>query len=202
MQIKKAEFITSIADVGKYLEVSQTYECPEICVVGRSNVGKSSFINSLTGRNKLAKTSSTPGRTRLINLFGINDGQFILVDLPGYGYAAAPETEKRKWGMLIEGYLCNSKKLKHVISLVDIRHPPSALDEQMLSYLYHYSLPFTVVATKSDKLPRSRVAASAAAVANGLKIGRDNVIAYSGVSGQGRDAVLARLSGILENAEG
>ncbi len=197
MEIKKAEFITSVADIRNYPLVS-TYDIPEICVVGRSNVGKSSFINCVTARNKLAKTSSTPGRTRLINLFNVND-EFILVDLPGYGYADAPETEKRKWTALIEGYFALSKKIAHVFSLVDVRHDPSVLDEQMLGFLYHYALPFTVVATKSDKISKSKQAVAKINVANKLKIGRDNVICFSSHNKSGREEVLNKIDEILKN---
>ena len=103
MKITNAEFITSIAALPKYKEASSRYSCPEICVVGRSNVGKSTFINCVTGRKKLAKASVTPGRTRLINLFDLNRGTLVLADLPGYGYAAAPKTERKGWAQLIEG---------------------------------------------------------------------------------------------------
>lgn len=201
MQIKNAEFITSIAKPEKYLEVSLTYNCPEICVVGRSNVGKSSFINMITKRRKLAKTSSTPGRTRLINLFNINDGVFYLVDLPGYGYAKASKDNKKEWDALIGGYIETSKKLKHVLVLVDSRHEPSKLDVLMVEYLYFYRLPFTVIATKSDKLSKAELGRNIQKIAATLKIGRDNIIPISSETGNGRDDVSRRFGEILEDSD-
>lgn len=193
MKIVSAEFITSIAALPKYAEAAEKYACSEICVVGRSNVGKSTFINCITGRKKLAKASVTPGRTRLINLFDVNKGALTLVDLPGYGYAAAPKEEKKKWAALIEGYLQTSQKLKHVFALVDIRHEPTALDKQMLSYLYAYHIPFTVVATKADKLSKAQTARAVQCVSSALTVGRDDIVVFSGIDGTGKDAVEKRL---------
>ena len=187
MKITSAEFITSIAALSKYTEAAAQYTCPEICVVGRSNVGKSTFINCLTGRKKLAKASVTPGRTRLINLFDLNRGALVLADLPGYGYAAAPKEERKGWAQLIEGYLRASEKLRRVFALVDIRHEPSALDKQMLQYLYAYNLPFTVVATKADKLSRAQIAKAVQTVSTALAVGRDDILVFSGVTGQGKE---------------
>lgn len=189
MKITSAEFITSVASASRYAEVSESYGCAEICVVGRSNVGKSTFINCITGRKKLAKASETPGRTRLINLFDVNRGQLVLTDLPGYGYAAAAKSERAKWAELIEGYLKSSAKLRHVLALVDIRHEPTILDKRMLDYLYAYGLPFTVVATKADKLSRAQINRAVTTVCSALAVGRDNVIVFSGVSGVGKDKV-------------
>lgn len=189
MKVNSAEFITSIASAPKYAEVCKSYDCAEICVVGRSNVGKSTFINCVTGRKKLAKASETPGRTRLINLFNINHGELVLTDLPGYGYATAAKSERAKWAELIEGYLRSSSKLGHVLVLVDIRHEPSVLDKQMLNYLYAYNLPFTVVATKADKLSRAQIGRAVTVVCSALAVGRDDVIVFSGVSGTGKDKI-------------
>lgn len=191
MKIVSAEFMTSIASPDKYGEVSLRYDCPEVCVVGRSNVGKSTFINRVTGRKKLAKASVTPGRTRLVNLFDLNRGALVLVDLPGYGYAAASKSEKSGWSKLIEGYLHTSKKLKHVFALVDIRHEPSVLDKQMLQYLYAYGLPFTVVATKADKLSKAQIGRAVQTVATALTLGRDDVVVFSGVTGEGKEKIEA-----------
>lgn len=197
MEIKTAEFITSIAALPKYNEAALSYSCPEICVVGRSNVGKSTFINCMTGRKKLAKASVTPGRTRLINLFDLNHGTLVLADLPGYGYAEAPKSERGKWANLIEGYLSTSQKLKHVFALVDIRHEPTVLDKQMLTYLYAYGLPFTVVATKADKLSKAQIGRAVQTVSTALAIGKDDIIVFSGVSGEGKAAVEAKFDAIL-----
>lgn len=195
MKIVSAEFITSVAALPKYKEAAERYDCPEVCVVGRSNVGKSTFINCVTGRKKLAKASVTPGRTRLINLFDLNKGSLVLADLPGYGYAAAPKSERAKWAELIEGYLTSSTKLKRVLALVDIRHEPTALDKQMLKYLFVCGLPFTVIATKCDKLSKSQIGKAVQTVASSLSVGRDNIIVFSGVSGEGK----AQVEELLEN---
>ncbi|MBQ7227438.1 MAG: YihA family ribosome biogenesis GTP-binding protein [Clostridia bacterium] len=195
--IKNAKFIKSFADLKTYKEESEKYTCPEICVAGRSNVGKSSFINMLTARKKLAKTSSTPGRTRLLNLFDIDDGKFVLVDLPGYGYAKAAKSEIEKWSKLTNGYFETTTTLAHTLALVDIRHEPTALDKQMIAYLYAKGLPFTVVATKADKLSRVQQSRARRQIATALKIGVGNVILTSADSGQGRDEVIARIEQIL-----
>lgn len=196
MQIKKAAFVTSFASADKYEEYALSCRTPEICVVGRSNVGKSTFINMLAGQSRLAKTSSAPGRTRLINLFDFNDGLFRLADLPGYGYALAAKTQRNEWGSLIENYLLNSENLRHTLVLVDSRHTPSADDVAMTEYLYYYRMPFTVIATKCDKLKRSQLPASALNIAAALKIGRDNII-FTDMFGLGRAETSARIEEVL-----
>ena len=194
-----AEFIKSIADLGVYEKESAALGLPEIAVAGRSNVGKSSFINMLACRKNLAKTSSTPGRTRLVNLFSF-DG-FVLVDLPGYGYAKAPKSEIRRWSELTDGYFTRTVRLVHTLALVDIRHEPSELDKRMISYLYDAGRPFTVIATKADKLSRAACGRAKAVIASALKIGTDNIIVTSAASGQGRDAVLARIRDVRGEGE-
>ncbi len=191
-------FIKSIADLSVYERESKAYECPEICVAGRSNVGKSSFINMLTCRKKLAKTSATPGRTRLLNLFDIDGGRFVLVDLPGYGYARASKSEIEKWSRLTDGYFSVTEKLVHTLALVDIRHEPSEADRQMISYLYDTGKPFTVIATKADKLSRAQADRAKRAIATALRIGADNVIAISALTGAGREEITARINAVLE----
>ena len=191
-------FIKSIADLSVYERESKAYECPEICVAGRSNVGKSSFINMLTCRKKLAKTSATPGRTRLLNLFDIDGGRFVLVDLPGYGYARASKSEIEKWSRLTDGYFRVTEKLVHTLALVDIRHEPSEADRQMISYLYDMGKPFTVIATKADKLSRAQADRAKRAIATALRIGADNVIAISALTGAGREEITARINAVLE----
>ncbi|MBR2155936.1 MAG: YihA family ribosome biogenesis GTP-binding protein, partial [Clostridia bacterium] len=148
--IKQAEFETSAALGSVYPEKTSA----EIAIVGKSNVGKSSLINSLCNNKKLARTSSSPGKTRLINFFKINR-DFYLVDLPGYGFAKAPKTEKEKWGRLMEGYL-SSGRVDHLFMLIDIRHEPTADDKLMLQWIIYYNIPYTLIATKSDKLARSK----------------------------------------------
>ena len=200
MKIINAKFVTSFADCGKYLEFSAINPLSEVCVVGRSNVGKSTFINMMASRTKLAKTSSTPGRTRLVNLFDFDcdNAQFRLVDLPGYGYAQASKSTRQDWGELIEGYLLRSNQLKHTFVLVDSRHEPTALDVAMTEYLYYYRMPFTVIATKCDKISKAERARNIQAIATKLKIGRDNIIPVA-ITGDGRDRVCAKIEEIINS---
>ena len=191
-----AEFIKSVADLRTYEADAAAIGKPEIAVAGRSNVGKSSFINMLAMRKGLAKTSSTPGRTRLINLFDF--GSFVLVDLPGYGYAKAPKSEIRRWSELTDGYFGASTRLVHTLALVDIRHEPSELDKRMVSYLYDSGKPFTVIATKADKLSKAACGRAKAAVASALRIGREDVIVTSAVDRTGRDEVFSRINAVLD----
>lgn len=152
MIIKKCEFIKSAVQQNQYPQLN----LPEIAFSGRSNVGKSSLINSLLNRKKLVKTSSSPGKTRLINFFLIND-QFVLVDLPGYGYAAVSKSQKQAWGKMIEDYLRFRESLKNVVLLVDIRHEPTADDKLMYDFLKYYKKSVIIVATKLDKITKSSV---------------------------------------------
>lgn len=128
---------------------------PEVALAGRSNVGKSSFINTMLNRKNLARTSGKPGKTQLLNFFNIDD-QLRFVDVPGYGYARVSKKEREKWGKMIEEYLTTRKNLKAVISLVDLRHEPSADDVQMYEFLKYYEIPVILVATKADKIPRGK----------------------------------------------
>ncbi len=196
MIIKNARFVTGFAAVDKYTEYASDCSLPEICVAGRSNVGKSTFINMLAGQSKLARTSSTPGRTRLINIFDFNNGMFRLADLPGYGYALVSKSDREAWGALMEGYLQYSPNLRHTLLLVDSRHLPTRQDEEMTEYLYYYRMPFTVIATKCDKLKKSALSRNISDIASALKIGRDNIIAVD-ASGTGRDSVLNKIESIL-----
>lgn len=198
-KIKKAKFIKSISD---YTNDSYPHEnvaeedVKEICVVGRSNVGKSSFINTIANQKKLAKTSSEPGRTRLVNIFEFNDGEFYLVDLPGYGYARASKEDQKKWGVMIDNYLSISDRLFHVIMLVDLRHDPSDLDKTMINYLYNKQLPFTVIATKADKLGKNAVKQATRKMANSLAMGEKDVIPFSSHNGFNKDAIINRIGSI------
>jgi GTP-binding protein len=147
MRITSAEFVLAATEVESFPRGRR----PEIAFLGRSNVGKSSLINSLLGVKGLARTSSTPGRTQSINFFLINE-EFFFVDLPGYGYAKTSQEKRRAWGKLIERYLAERKQLVLSILIVDARHEPSPLDLQMKSWLQHFGLPYLVVSTKVDKL--------------------------------------------------
>ena len=130
-------------------------DIPEVALAGRSNVGKSSFINTMLNRKNLARTSGKPGKTQLLNFFNIDD-QLRFVDVPGYGYARVSKKEREKWGKMIEEYLTTRENLRAVISLVDLRHEPSAEDVQMYEFLKYYEIPVILVATKADKIPRGK----------------------------------------------
>lgn len=192
--IKQAEFLTS---VGQGQGSPAPLSC-EIAIVGRSNVGKSSLINSLCNNRKLAKTSQTPGKTRLINYFLINKS-FYLVDLPGYGFAKAAKTEQQAWGDLIGGYM-SSGRPKHLLLLLDIRREPSAEDRQMFEWTLYSGVPFTLVATKADKLSRSQrvVAANKAAKLLGAP---PFAIPFSSEEPLGREELLRRIGQIAEDCE-
>ena len=192
--IKKAKFITSVADKSKIYETN----APEFAFAGKSNVGKSSLINYLTGQSKLAKTSSEPGRTRLLNYFEINDGQFYFVDLPGYGYAKVSKEKKIKWGDLIETYLKTSENLKNVFVLLDIRHEPSADDLLLISFLFTLNIPFTIIATKADKLSKMQTRKAVAMLSAETKVGADNIIVTSVTQKKGREEVEKRIGQFTE----
>ena len=195
--IKQAKFVTSVAD-GKNI---QDFGVPEIAIAGKSNVGKSSFINFMTNQNKLAKTSSEPGRTRLLNYFEINNGEYYFVDLPGYGYAKVAHGEKEKWGVLIENYLRTSKNLINVFVLVDMRHEPTNDDKMLINYLFAYHIPFTVIATKADKLSRAQQQKCKAVIAASLAIGVNDILVTSAEKKTGKEGVLARIDNLLAYAE-
>ena len=190
MNIVNASFITSAASKEGFYETDK----PVICVCGKSNVGKSSFINMLANRKKLAKTSSEPGRTRLVNYFDF--GSFVLAALPGYGYAKVAKTEKQRWAKTLDDFFALTK-IDHCFALVDIRHDPTEDDKTMIGYLYAKAIPFTLVATKSDKLAKTKVRAQAAKVANFLSLGADNIIATSAETGFGKDEVLKKIEEIV-----
>ena len=190
MKAISAKYITSAADRSGFLQT----EKPVICVSGRSNVGKSSFINMLAGQKKLAKTSSEPGRTRLVNYFDF--GSFVLADLPGYGYARVAKGEKERWAKTLNDFF-ECTDIKHVFALVDIRHDPSEDDRTMIGYLYARSIPFTLVTTKADKLPKTRQKPQAVKVAQSLALGAGNVILTSAETGAGKAEVFAKIAEVL-----
>ena len=160
---------------------------PEIAFAGKSNVGKSSLINGLMNRKALARTSSQPGKTQTINFYNVNDFMY-LVDLPGYGYAKVPETEKAKWGKMIENYLHTSKKLQAVFLLIDIRHDPSANDKMMYDWMVYQGFTPIIIATKLDKIKRSQIQKNVKAIREGLKVKPGTVIIpFSSETKQGRD---------------
>ena len=190
--IKNATFITSAARADQFITPTK----PMIAVCGKSNVGKSSFINMLANRKKLAKTSSEPGRTRLVNYFDF--GEFILADLPGYGFARVSKTEKEKWAKTLDAFFKNKDQIAHVFMLADSRHDPTADDVQMLQFLHYHTLPFTVVLTKADKLSRMKLKEHIRAIAADLYLGVENLLATSAETGYGKADVLQKIKDVID----
>lgn len=194
MRITDSKYVTSAVGIEGML-ITDT---PQIAIAGRSNVGKSSFINFITNNSKLCRTSSEPGRTRMVNYFEINKGDFYFVDLPGYGYAkAASDEDRNKWAGFIDAYLSNTINIANVFVLVDLRHPPSELDIKMINYLNALCLPFTVIGTKADKIGSIKLSKHINMVAQGLRIGRDNIVTTSSLKKTGSDKVLERIESII-----
>ena len=189
--IKNATFITSAAKKEQFLKP----EKPMIAVCGKSNVGKSSFINMLANQKKLAKTSSEPGRTRLVNYFDF--GSFILADLPGYGFARVSKTEKEKWAKTLDAFFKDKTNISHIFMLVDARHDPTADDVQMMEYLHYHILPFTVVLTKADKLSKMKLKEHKKAIAADLYLGEANLLATSSQTGYGKEEVLHKIAEVI-----
>ena len=192
--IKNATFITSAARADQFI----TPDKPVIAVCGKSNVGKSSFINMLAIRKKIAKTSSEPGRTRLVNYYDF--GEFILADLPGYGFARVSKGEKEKWAKTLDAFFRKKEGIAHVFMLADSRHDPTADDMQMMQFLNYHTLPFTVVLTKADKLSRMKLKEHTRAIAADMYLGVENLIATSAETGYGKEEILKKLRTIIDNA--
>ena len=183
MKVNNAEIVISAVSPSQYPET----DLPEIALAGRSNVGKSSFINTLINRKNLARTSGRPGKTQTLNFYLIEDSLHF-VDVPGYGYAKVSKTERAKWGQMIETYLINRPQLKAVVSLVDIRHEPSKEDVQMYQFLKYYDIPVIVVATKADKVPSSKWNKHESMLKKGLDFqNSDDFILFSSVTKKGKD---------------
>ena len=189
--IKNATFITSAASRSQFITPTK----PMIAVCGKSNVGKSSFINMLANQKKLAKTSSAPGRTRLVNYFDF--GSFILADLPGYGFAQVSKAEKAKWAKTLDNFFQDKEHITHVFMLADSRHDPTADDVQMIEYLHYNVIPFTVILTKADKLSKMKLKEHKKAIAADLYMGENNLLATSAETGYGKNNVLAKIAHIL-----
>lgn len=185
MQINHADIVMSAVHPDQYPRDNW----PEIAVAGRSNVGKSSFINSFINRKSLARTSSKPGKTRTINFYDI-EHKFYLVDVPGYGYAKVSKKEQEKWGQMMEDYFSSRETLRLVILLVDSRHESQILDQQMYDYFIHYDIPVLVVGTKVDKVKKSQWNKHEQMIINGLDVEEETeVILYSSETKEGRDDV-------------
>ncbi len=173
---------------------------PEVAFAGKSNVGKSSLINGLMNRKALARTSAQPGKTQTINFYNINQALY-LVDLPGYGYAKVPESEKRKWGKMIERYLHGSKQLKAIFLLIDIRHDPSANDKTMYDWITYQGYEPVIIATKLDKLKKSQVKKHVDAIRMGLKLTPGTkIFPYSATTKQGRDEIWEYMDSLVTEA--
>ncbi len=191
LTVKNATFITSAARKEQFI----TPDKPMIAVCGKSNVGKSSFINMLANRKKLAKTSSAPGRTRLVNYFDF--GEFILADLPGYGFARVSKGEKEKWAKTLDNFFKDKEKISHVFMLVDSRHDPTEDDVQMIEFLHYHTIPFTIVLTKSDKLSRMKLKEHIRAIAADLYLAPANLLSTSAETGDGKEEVLTKIYEVI-----
>ena len=191
--IRSLEFVGGLATIGGW---RPELDLPEIAFAGRSNVGKSSLLNKVLKRRSFARVSKTPGRTREINFFKVNDA-FLLADLPGYGYAKVSKTRSAEWGPLIEAYLRSTKQLRGVVQLLDVRHDPTEDDRQMLDFLADVSVPVMFVATKIDKLSQAAATRRVQELAIMLQVDEDHIIPFSAQTGVGRDELAEAISGLL-----
>lgn len=186
--IKSAQFLKSETDFSNY----KGFDLPEIMLAGRSNVGKSSFINMLSNNTKLAKVSATQGKTKVVNFFLMNK-EFVLVDLPGYGYAETSKVEQHRWGEIIDSYIESSRNLVCAVLLVDVRHLPTEQDKQMLNYFTFNNIPVTIIATKYDKIKKAERMKKISDIAKELKVGIENIYLISSETAYGKDIIVDRL---------
>lgn len=193
--IRNVEFIGGMAETHGWRPESSL---PEIAFAGRSNVGKSSLLNTLVRRKSFARVSRTPGRTREINFFRINNS-FVLVDLPGYGYARISKERKAEWRPMIESYLRRTTQLRGIVQLLDIRREPSEDDRAMLDFLAELEVPTIVALTKADKLSKAGARAQAASISKSLMLEPDQVIQFSAQTGEGRAELLEAIMDIVES---
>ena len=197
MKVNHAEMVISAVKPEQYPEDG----LPEFALAGRSNVGKSSFINKMINRKSLARTSSKPGKTQTLNFYKI-ENQLFFVDVPGYGYAKVSKTERAKWGKMIETYLTQREQLRAVVSLIDMRHEPTQDDIQMYQFLKYYEIPVIVVATKADKIPRGKWNKHQSMIKKALEFEKeDTFIVFSSVTKQGKEEAwqaIETLSGLSE----
>jgi GTP-binding protein len=191
--IRSLEFIGGMASAGGWRPPS---ELPEIAFAGRSNVGKSSLLNRLVHRKKFARVSNTPGRTREVNFFKVN-GSFLLVDLPGYGYARISKERRAEWRPLIESYLRSTNRLHGVVQLLDARHDPTNDDLQMLDYLGELGVPTIIVLTKIDKLAARERGRQRAHIARAIGAEDDQIVEFSATTGEGRNELAEAIEGLL-----
>ena len=191
--IRSLEFIGGMASVDGWRPDAAL---PEIAFAGRSNVGKSSLLNRLVHRKKLARVSNTPGRTREVNFFKVNDA-FVFVDLPGYGYARISKERRAEWKPLIDSYLKASRQLRGIVHLLDARHDPTNDDRQMLDFLGQLGVPTIVVLTKIDKLSNRERRDRIDAISNELGLDAEQIVPFSAVSGEGRDELAEAIESLL-----
>jgi len=193
MKVTNAEIVISAVKPEQYPNSS----LPEFALAGRSNVGKSSFINKMINRKNLARTSSKPGKTQTLNFFLINESLYF-VDVPGYGFAKVSKKEREAWGRMIETYLTTRKQLRAVVLIVDLRHPPTNDDVMMYEFLKHYEIPAVIIATKADKIPKGKWQKHLKVVRETLKVVEsDPVIIFSSETGQGKDEAWAVLESFM-----
>ncbi|WP_078379498.1 ribosome biogenesis GTP-binding protein YihA/YsxC [Sutcliffiella halmapala] len=185
MKVTQAEIVISAVKPEQY----PTDLMPEFALAGRSNVGKSSFINKMINRKNLARTSSKPGKTQTLNFYLINE-MLHFVDVPGYGFAKVPKSERDAWGRMMQTYLTSREQLRAVLLIVDLRHAPSKDDVTMYEYLKHYELPVIVIATKADKIPKGKWQKHLKVVRETLDMQKeDEVVLFSSETAQGKDEV-------------
>jgi len=196
--IRSVEFIGGMAERHGWRPESSL---PEVAFAGRSNVGKSSLLNTLVRRKSFARVSRTPGRTREINFFRINDG-FVLVDLPGYGYARVSKDKKSEWRPMIESYLRRTTQLRGIVLLLDIRREPSDDDRAMLDFLAETEVPTIVALTKKDKLSKAAALEQAATISRALALPSEQVIPFSSQTGEGRAELLEAITELVETVPG
>ena len=194
MIIKSSEFVTSAVKPSQY----PPPEVPEIAFAGRSNVGKSSLINTLVNRKRLVKTSSTPGRTQLVNFFLLNS-EISLVDLPGFGYARVPAAVKKTWGPMIETYLAERQSLKGVVLIIDIRRTPGPEELNFMDWLNQYGRPCITVLTKTDKLSKTNIIKRQKAISETLQTAPENLHLFSAKTRRGKDVVWSAISLLIKN---
>ncbi|MFK8792960.1 ribosome biogenesis GTP-binding protein YihA/YsxC [Planococcus plakortidis] len=184
MNVNNVELVISAVRPEQYPEG----ELPEFALAGRSNVGKSSFINKMIGRKSMARISSKPGKTQTLNFYKIEEDLFF-VDVPGYGYAKVSKSEREAWGKMIETYITGREQLRAVVQIVDLRHPPSADDRMMYDFMKHYGIPCIIIATKADKIPKGKWDKHKKVVRETLDMDKgDPLIVFSSETGLGKDA--------------
>lgn len=201
--IKKRVIVMKISSVSLFISAVRRSqypvdELPEFMVIGRSNVGKSSFINMITNNKKAARISGAPGKTRTINFFLLNE-EFYLVDVPGYGYAKVSKKDRKKFGLMVEEYLEKRPNLKRVYLLLDLRHKPSEDDLLMYKYLKYYKLPVTLVTTKADKISKNKIEKAKKVILDTLDLEKgDNFIVLSNVTKEGKNEVLKEFEDLID----